>query len=42
MIPNKSLHELQAAGLSQRETNEVMDAYVREQVEEKGAGEQHM
>lgn len=33
---------MQAAGLSRRETNEVMDTYVREQVEEKGAEERHM
>lgn len=35
-------HAVQAAGLSRRETNEVMDTYVREQVEEKGAEEKHM
>ena len=32
----------QAAGLSQRETNDLLDSYVREQVEEKGASESHM
>lgn len=33
---------LQASGLSQRETNDLLDTYVREQVEEKGAEETHM
>lgn len=33
---------LQASGLSQGETNDLLDTYVREQVEEKGAGETHM
>lgn len=32
----------QAAGLSQRETNDLLDTYVHEQIEEKGAGETHM
>lgn len=38
----KKLDEAQAAGLSQRETNDLLDSYVREQVEEKGASESHM
>ena len=33
---------MQADGLSQGETNDLLDTYVREQVEEKGAGESHM
>lgn len=39
---NPKNNVLQASGLSQRETNDLLDTYVREQVEEKGAGETHM
>ena len=39
---NRQLLLLQAAGLSSKETNDLLDSYVREQVEEKGAGESHM
>lgn len=38
----EKLNAAQADGLSQRETNDLLDSYVREQVEEKGAGESHM
>ena len=42
LTTNSHVMVIQAAGLSHRETTEVMDTYVREQVEEKGAGEKHM